>query len=174
MKFFIWPINSGVLISLLLPHVSSSLTDSLPSLNLLCKSKTDARFMQDVEKQSEAFHTYLKHFFPSLKQNFIAYSSSKLSSRPYWIFEIHQLWQSGFSRVYYNSCCSGSFEPKIIEVGESSHKMYSNNILDFQESTTILNACTYILQQYMVVTISLGGLEADQIRYNLESAQYLW
>ena len=27
----------------------------------------------------------------------------------------------------------------------------------------------YILQQYMVVTISLGGSVADQIRYNLES-----
>ena len=42
-----WPINSGVLTSLLLTHLSSSLTDPLPSLNLLCHSKTDARFMQD-------------------------------------------------------------------------------------------------------------------------------
>ena len=50
MKFFIWPINSGILTSLLLPHLSSSLTDSLPSLNLLCLSKTDARFMQDALK----------------------------------------------------------------------------------------------------------------------------
>ena len=39
--------NSGVLTSLLLPQLSSSLTDSLPSLNLLCHSKTDAQFMQD-------------------------------------------------------------------------------------------------------------------------------
>ena len=31
-------------------------------------------------------------FFPSLKQNFIAYRSSKVSDC---IFEIHQLWQSG-------------------------------------------------------------------------------
>ena len=38
--------------------------------------------------------------FPSLKQNFIAYRSSKVSSRPDCIFKIHQLWQSGFSRVY--------------------------------------------------------------------------
>ena len=30
-------------------------------------------------------------FFPSLKQNFIAYRSSKVSSRPDCIFEIHQL-----------------------------------------------------------------------------------
>ena len=34
-------------------------------------------------------------FFPKLKQNFIAYRSSKVSSRPDCIFEIHQLWQSG-------------------------------------------------------------------------------
>ena len=40
MKFFIWPINTGVLTSLLLPHLSSSLTDSLPSLNLWCSIHT--------------------------------------------------------------------------------------------------------------------------------------
>ena len=87
-----------------------------------------------LEKQSEAFHTFLWHFFQI--------SSSKVSSRPDCIFEIPQLWQSGFSRVYCNCCCSCSFEAKIIKTGQSSHKMYSNNILNFQESTTILNACT--------------------------------
>ena len=50
MKFFILPNNSGVLTSLLLPHLSSSLTDSLSSLNHLCHSKTDARFMQVAPK----------------------------------------------------------------------------------------------------------------------------
>ena len=95
-----------------------------------------------LQKQSEAFHTFLwHHFFPSLKQNFIAYSSSKVSSRPDCIFEIHQLWQSSFIKVYSNSCSSCSFEPEIIKIGQSSHKMYSNNILNFQESTTILNVC---------------------------------
>ena len=78
-------------------------------------------------------------FFPSLKQNFIAYHSSSCLDC---IFEIHQLWQSGFSMVYSNCCCNFSFEPEIIEIGQSSHKMYSNNILNFQESMTILNACT--------------------------------
>ena len=67
-------------------------------------------------------------FFPSLKENFIAYRSSKVSSRPDCIFEIHQLWQSGFSRVYSNCCCSSSFEAEIIKIGQSSHKMYNNNI----------------------------------------------
>ena len=81
-------------------------------------------------------------FFPSLKQNFIAYRSSKTSSRADCIFEIRQLWQSGFSRVYSNSCCMCSFEPEIIKIGQSSHKMYCNNIVNFRESTTILNAST--------------------------------
>ena len=32
-----------------------------------------------LQKQSEAFHTFLWHLFPTLKQNFIAYRSSKVS-----------------------------------------------------------------------------------------------
>ena len=70
-----------------------------------------------VQKQSEAFHTFLwHHFFPSLKQNCIAFRSSKVSWRPDCISEIHQLWQSGFSRLYSNCCFSCSFEPEIIKI----------------------------------------------------------
>ena len=83
-----------------------------------------------AEKQSGVFHTFLC-IFPSLKQNFIAYRSSKVSSRPDCIVEIDQLWQSGFSRMYSNSCCSCSFEAEIIKIGQSSHKMYSNNTMNF-------------------------------------------
>ena len=173
----VWPINSGVLTSLLLAHLSSSLTDSLPSLNILCHSKTDAWFMQDGRKavksipyvsvsfflvepsvcrscqccqkngsskvsgwicsvwpswvwesqhaspgnsvswslghsSRSSFHRMA--FFPSLKQNFIAYRSSSVSSRPDCIFEIPQQRQSGFSRVYSNCCCSCSFEPEDV------------------------------------------------------------
>ena len=88
-------------------------------------------------------------FFPSLKQNFIAYRSSKVSDC---IFEIRQLWQSDFSRVYSNSSCSCSFEPEIIKIDQSSHKMYSNKILNFQESTTILNAHTKKAWKLIVYT----------------------
>ena len=80
-------------------------------------------------------------FLSKFKTEFIAYRSSNVSSRPDCIFENHQLWQSGFSRVYSNACCRCSFEPEIIKISLSSHKMYSNKILKFQESTTILNAC---------------------------------
>ena len=136
----LWPINSGVLTSLLLPHLSLSLTDSLPSLNLLCHSKTDVQFMQVSPKAVWSIPYVSVAFFPSLKQNFIAYRSSKVSSRPDCVFEIHQQWQSGFSRVYSNSFCSSLFEPEIIKIGQSSHKMYSNNnILNFQESMIIFH-----------------------------------
>ena len=134
--------NSGVLTFSLLPHLSSSLTDFLPSLNLFCHSKTDAQFMQDDTKVLWSIPCASVAFFLSLKQNFIAYRSSKVSLHPNCIFEIHQLWQSGFSRVYSNCCYSCSFEVEIIEIGQLSHKMYSNNILNFQESTSIVNACT--------------------------------
>ena len=44
--------------------------------------------------------------------------------------------------VYSNCCCSCAFESEIIKISQWSHKMYSNNILNSQESMTILNACT--------------------------------
>ena len=46
---------------------------------------------------------------------FLVAAKYKVSSRPDCIFEIHQLWQSVFSRVYSNSCCSFSFELEIIK-----------------------------------------------------------
>ena len=58
----------------------------------------------------------------------------------------------GFSWVYSNCCCRCSFEPEIIKIGQSSHKMYSNNIVNFQESTSILNAHTKKLWKLIVCT----------------------
>ena len=110
-----------------------------------------------VEKQSEAFHTFLWHFFPSLKHNFIAYRSSKVSRHPDCIFEIPQLWQWGFSMVYSNCCCSCSFESEILKIGQSSQKMYSNNILNFQESMTILN--TYTKKIWKLIALLLSKFE---------------
>ena len=93
--------------------------------------------MQDGPKAVWSIPYVSMSFFPNLKQTFIAYRSSKVSD---YNFKIHQLWQSGFSRVYPNSCCSCWFGLEIIKIGQSSDKMYSNNILNFQASTTILNA----------------------------------
>ena len=98
--------------------------------------------MQDAPKAVWSIPYVSVAVFPSLKQ-FFAYRSSKVSSRPdCMIFEIHQLWQSDFSKVYSNCCCSCSFEAEILKIGLPSHKMYSNNIVNFRVSTTILNACT--------------------------------
>ena len=95
--------------------------------------------MQNGRKAAWSIPYVSVTFFPSLKQNFIAYRSSwRLDC----IFEIHKLCQSGFSRMYSNCCCSCWFEAEIIKFGQSSHKMYSNSVVNFQESTTILNACT--------------------------------
>ena len=102
-------------------------------------------------------------FFPSLKQNFIAYCSS---SCPDCIFEIQQLWQSGFSRVYSNYCCSCSFEAEILKIAQSSHKMYSNNIVNFQESTTILNACTKNSGNLLNAQCTLEGLLHQESKKN--------
>ena len=78
-------------LALLLPHLSSSLTDSLSSLNLLFHSKTDAQFMQDGRKAVWSIPYVSVAFFPTFKHNFIAYNSSKVSSRLDCNFEIHQL-----------------------------------------------------------------------------------
>ena len=120
----------------IIPHRLPVFHESFMPLKNWCS--IHARCSKSSLKHYIRFHT---PFFPSLKQNLIAYRSSKLSSCPDCIFEIQQLWQSGFSRVYSKCYCSCSFEPEIIKIGQLSHKMYSNNILNFQESTTILNTC---------------------------------
>ena len=107
-----------------------SQTPCLPLISYATR-KTDTRFMQDSPKAVWSIPYVSVAFFPSLKQNFIAYRSFKVSDC---IFKIHQLWQSDFSRVYSNCCWTCSFEPEIIKIGQSSDNMYSNNILNFQES----------------------------------------
>ena len=52
--------------------------------------------MQDAPKAVWSIPYVSGAFFQTLKQNFIAYRSSKVPSRPDCIFEIHQLWQSDF------------------------------------------------------------------------------
>ena len=127
--------------SLIIPHRLPAFLESLMPLKNSCS--INARCPQSSLKHSICFCG----IFPSIKHNFIAYRSSKVSDS---IFEIHQLWQSGFSRVYSNCCCSCSFESEIIKIGQSSHKMYS--ILNFQESSTILNAHTKKVWKLIVCT----------------------
>ena len=122
---------------LIIPHRLIAFYEPLMPLKNWCL--IHARWSESSLKHSIRFFG----IFPSLKQNFIVCRFSKVSSRPDCIFEIHLLWQSGLSRVYSNSCCSCSFEREIIKIGQSSHKTNSNNMVNFQESTTILNKCLY-------------------------------
>ena len=98
---------------LIIPQRLPAFLESLMSLKNWCS--IHARW----SKSSLKLYIRFCGSFPSLKYNFIAYRSSKASSRPDWIFEIPQLWQSGFSRMYSNSCCSCSFEAEIIKIGQS-------------------------------------------------------
>ena len=101
---------------LIIPHRLPAFLESLIPLKNWCS--IHARCSKSSLKHSIHFCG----IFPSLKQNFIAYRSCKVSWRPDCIFEIHQLWQSGFSRVYSNCYCSCLFEPEIIKISQSSHK----------------------------------------------------
>ena len=122
---------------LIIPHRILAFLESLMPIKNWCS--IHARCSKSSMKHSiRCFCGIISKF----KRNFIAYRSSKVSWRPDWIFEIDQLWQSGFSRVYSNCYCRCSFESEIIKIGQSSHKTNSNNLLNFQESTTILNACS--------------------------------
>ena len=77
--------------------------------------------MQDALKAVWSIPYVSVAFFLSLKHNSIAYRSSKLSSRPDCILEIHQLWQSIFSRVYSNCWGSCWFGAEIIKIGRWIH-----------------------------------------------------
>ena len=112
---------------LIIPHRLLAFLESLLPLKNWCS--IHARCSKTVW----SIPYVLVAFFSSLKQTFIAYHSYKVSSRPDCIFEIPQLWQSSFSRVYSNCCCSCWFEPEIIKIGPSSHKMCSNNILRLRQ-----------------------------------------
>ena len=54
--------------------------------------------------------------------------------------------------MFSNCCCGCSFEPEIIKIGQSSYEIHSNNILNFQESTIILNAHTKKVWKLIVCT----------------------
>ena len=115
--------------------------------------------MQDGRKAVWSIPYISVAFFASLKQNFIAYCSSKVSDC---IFEIHQLWESDFSRVYSNCCCSCSLKPKILKIGQSSHKMYSNNIVNFLEYDNFKGQYKKRLETYWIHHVNDYTILFDQ------------
>ena len=119
---------------LIIPHRLPAFLESLMPLKNWCS--IHARWSKSNLKHSIRF---CGSIFFKFKTEFYCISFFKSLD---FIFEIHQLWQSGFCRVYSNCCCRCSFESEIIKIGRSSHMMNDNNIVNFQESMTILNACT--------------------------------
>ena len=115
-----------------IPHRLPAFLESLMPLKNWCS--IHARWSKSSLKHSIRFCG----IFLSFKQKFM-YCSSKVSDC---IFEIRWLWQSGFSQVYSNCCCSCSFKAEIIKIDQSFQNMYSHNILNFQESTSIVSAHT--------------------------------
>ena len=107
-------------IPLIIPHRLPAFLESLIPLKNRCS--IHARWSKSSLKHS----IRLYGIFSKFKTEF--YCISKVSDC---ISEIPQLWQSGFSRMYSNCCCSCSFEPEIINIGQSFHKIYSNNKLNF-------------------------------------------
>ena len=97
---------------LIIPHRLPAFLESLMPLKNGCSihARCSKKCHRNVWNASDKHSIRFCGIFPSLKQDFIAYRSSKESE---FIFEIHQLWQSGFSWVYSNCCCSCSFEPEI-------------------------------------------------------------
>ena len=122
----------------IVPHRLPAFLESLMSLKNWCSIY--ARWSKSSLKHSLRF---CGSIFSKFKTQFYCISFF-LTSR--------LLWQSGFSKVYSNCWYSCSFEAEIIKIGQSSHKMYSNNIMNFQESTIILNAHTKIVWQLIVCT----------------------
>ena len=80
--------------------------------------------------------------------------------------------------MYSNCCYSCSFEPEIIKISQSSHKMYSNNILNFQESTTSLNACTKKVWKLIECTTyiynQISYVDINSLVYEIVVGFVLW
>ena len=70
----LWPINFGLLTSLLLSHISSFLTDSLASLNLLCHSQNWCSIHARWSKSSPKHSIHFCDIFSKFKTEFYCIS----------------------------------------------------------------------------------------------------
>ena len=115
---------------LTIPHRLPAFLESLMPLKNWCS--IHARCSKSSLKHSIRFCG----IFPKFKTEFYCISFFLTSRLHFWNSPAVTI------RVYSNCFCSCSFKPEIMKIGQSSHKMYSNNILHFQVSTTIVNAHT--------------------------------
>ena len=75
--------------------------------------------------------------------------------------------------MYSNSCCSCSFKLEIIKIGQSSHTMYSNNIVNFRVSTTILNACKKKVRKPIECTTYFLQKKKENVHITFCSLRYV-
>ena len=128
---------------LIIPHRLPAFLESLMPLKDWCS--IHARCSKSSMKHSIRFCG----IFSKFKTEFYCISF-------FWSFRL-PFWNSPavtirFYRVYSNCCCSCWFESEIIKISQSSHKMYSNNILNFQESMSILNVHSKKVWKLIVCT----------------------
>ena len=75
--------------------------------------------------------------------------------------------------MYSNCCCSCSFQAEIIKIGQLSHRIYRNNIVKFQESTTTLNARTKKVWKPLECTTYIYIYIRDQVKSSLDHQDIL-
>ena len=111
-----------------------------------CHSKNWCSIHARWSKSSpEAFHTLLWHFFPCFKNTILLHIVLLKWS---WTSRLH-FWNSPAMTIRpLVGCSCFIWSWKSSNLVSPSHKMYSNNILNFQESMTILNACIKCLETY--------------------------
>ena len=137
---------------LITPHRLRAFLESLMPLKNWCSIY--ARCSKSSLKPSIRFCG----IFPSFKQNFIAKRSTKVSDC---IFEIHQQWQSGFSRLYSNCCCSCSFELVRHPIRYIAITYWIFKVLrQFQRPirNRIFIVCTSYIYIYIYIYINVEGV----------------
>ena len=112
--------------ALIIPHRLPGILESLMPLKNWCS--IHARCSKSCQKHSILFYGSI---FSKFKTEFYCISFFLMSRLDFWNSPAVTI---KHSRVYSNCCCSSWFEPEIMEIGQSSHKMYGNNIVNFQES----------------------------------------
>ena len=149
---------------LIIPHRHSTFLESFMPLKDWCP--IHARWSESSLSHSIRFCG----IFSKFKTEFYCISF-------FLVFSLH-FWNSPavtirLYRVYSNCCCSCSFESEIINIGLSSHKMYSNNIPNFQESTTISNACKKSQETYGRYHVLYRGA-GEGVTLSLYCSTYPW
>ena len=109
--------------------------------------KTDARLLQDGRKEIWRIPYVFVAFFPSLKHNFFAYRSSKLSSCPDCIFEFTSCNKQVLSGCIPIPAVGVPLNPKSLKLVCHLIRCITITYWIFT-STNILNGCTKSLETY--------------------------